>query len=77
MGMRRTHFRSYDELEQYREWAEASQCCVWGIPGCLMPGWHEPEECHTIEMVENFERAMEKDDETENGDSQRQGAATD
>ncbi len=29
--------------------------CEHGVYGCLMPGFHLPEECHTVEMMESQE----------------------
>lgn len=26
--------------------------CEHGLAGCIMPGYHLPEECHTAEMLE-------------------------
>ena len=41
--------------------------CVF--PGrCLMPGFHLSSECHTVEMVEAWEREMQREDAAQAGD---------
>ena len=38
--------------EDARNWLYGQLKCENGLAGCIMPGYHLPEECHTAEMLE-------------------------
>lgn len=44
--------KEFSSEKEARDWLCEQLKCEHGLAGCIMPGYHLAEECHTAEMLE-------------------------